>query len=114
MRLRLVLSGDLQFRVVPVLYSPLPPVPVLRKVCCPPYSYIVHSKANVRDSVTPYFSLFYSRTSAGTGGLCKAKRVEGERRGEGVMANGMDGVVLQFPLGKWVYFILFYNFMLVM
>lgn len=30
------------------------------------------------------------------------------------MANGMDGVALQFPLGKWVYFILFYNFMLVM
>ena len=73
-------------------------------------SVLVHSssKANVRDSVSPYFSLFYSRTSAGTGGLCKAKRVEGERRGEerGLWPMGWTVLYSSSPLGNG--FILFY------
>lgn len=97
MRLGLVLSGDLQFRGP--CCSLFPPFPLsLLKVCCPPYS-----KANVRDSITPYFSLFYSRTSAGTGGLCKAKRVEEER---GLWPMGWTGIVPSSPLGNG--FILFY------
>ena len=81
----LVWFRDLQFRG-PCSLFPLPPVPVT-KVCC--HSVCVRSKANIRYSVTPYFSLFYFRTSAGTGGLCKAKAGRGgEEKERGLWPMG--------------------------
>ena len=101
----LVWLGDLQFRG-PCSLFPLPPVPVT-KVCC--HSVCVRSKANIRDSVTPYFSSFYFRTSAGTGGLCKAKAGRGgEEKERGLWPMGWTVVLYPVPLWEMglFYFIL--------